>query len=906
MQCHHDCRIHNLACAIFCLTAANAAAASHAAESIGKVDQIIVVFKTHFDIGYTDMAKNVVERYRTTMIDQALEVCDRNRDLPAQQQFVWTLPGWPMSQIMSDWPGQTAERKVRIEQALKEGRFVVHGLPFTTHTELLEPEDLVRGLGFASGVSRAVSIALPRDAKMTDVPCHSWIMPTLLRHAGIDFLHLGCNAASRSPQVPVLFWWEGPDGSRLLTMYAAEGYGTGLAPPENWPYRTWLALLHTGDNHGPPKPEEVSQLLAQARTNWPGVQVRIGRLSDFADALLAENPSIPIVRGDMPDSWIHGPLCDPQGARLARNIRPLLGAAESLNTLLRLWGVRVDDAAPTVAAAYEKSLLYGEHTWGGALAWVSQYDRPLAMSYGDMWRQQRAAGKFDRLETSWAEHTAYIQAARDLAEPLLADQLRTLARSVQVEGERVVVFNPLPWQRDGMVSVPWKGPQPPAMRSVDDTSPLPVSADHDVIQFVARGVPGMGYRTYVMAEAAAPDDLLACDALQHTLSGPHFTLALDPARGVIRWLIDKRSGRDWVDATAPHAFGQYLYERFDRDQVAAYVKAYVKIDTPWAINELGKPDLPPAAEVPYQATAPAGFQVRYERSSIAASAVMESLPSEQLTHRVTTRVTLYRDLPCVDLEVTLHDKPADSWPEAGWICLPVRATSPQFRLGRLGSIVDPSRDLVPGSNHNLLGLNTGLAVVDQSGEGLGICALDSPLVSLDQPGCWKYDPVFVPQRSHVYVNLFNNQWTTNFRLWNEGTWTSRVRLWPLEKGNTDQSMTVAALEARYPLQAAASNEAAGPLPAMQEGVSVSRKGVLVTAFGKNVDGDGILLRLWELAGQDGACTLRLPGALASQPVRSVDLRGQTVPEAMAPVPTGDGRTFTLKPFAPISLLVEPR
>jgi len=26
------------------------------------------------------------------MIDQALGVCDRNRDLPGAQQFVWTLP----------------------------------------------------------------------------------------------------------------------------------------------------------------------------------------------------------------------------------------------------------------------------------------------------------------------------------------------------------------------------------------------------------------------------------------------------------------------------------------------------------------------------------------------------------------------------------------------------------------------------------------------------------------------------------------------------------------------------------------------------------------------------------------------------------------------------------------------
>ena len=115
-----------------------------------KVEQVVVVFKTHFDIGYTDMAANVVQRYRTTMIDQALGVCDQNRDLPPEQQFVWTIPGWPMKKILEDWKGQTAQRQQRVLQAFKSGRFVVHALPFTTHTELLEAEDLVRGLGFAS------------------------------------------------------------------------------------------------------------------------------------------------------------------------------------------------------------------------------------------------------------------------------------------------------------------------------------------------------------------------------------------------------------------------------------------------------------------------------------------------------------------------------------------------------------------------------------------------------------------------------------------------------------------------------------------------------------------------------------------------------------------------------------
>ena len=99
---------------------------------------------------------------------------------------------------------------------------------------------------------------------MTDVPSHTWIVPTVLKHAGVDFLHLGCNSASGSPDVPLLFWWEGPDGSRVLTMYEASGYGSGLRPPADWPHKTWLALIHTGDNHGPPPPGQVQKLLDQA------------------------------------------------------------------------------------------------------------------------------------------------------------------------------------------------------------------------------------------------------------------------------------------------------------------------------------------------------------------------------------------------------------------------------------------------------------------------------------------------------------------------------------------------------------------------------------------------------------------------------------------------------------------
>jgi len=886
------------------------ARAGDAEVAVSKVKEVVIVFKTHFDIGYTDMASNVVKRYQTTMIDQALKVVDQNRDLPPEQQFIWTIPGWPMAKITEDWPGQTPERKQRVMAAFKEGRFAVHALPFSTHTELLEPEDLVRGLGYASRLSRAVGLELPRDAKMTDVPCHSWIMPTLLRNAGVDFLHLGCNAASSSPQVPELFFWEGPDGSRLLTMYSAAGYGTGLTAPEFWPYQTWLALIHTGDNHGPPTPDEVKKLLEDAKARLPGVKVRIGRLSDFADAILAEKAEIPVVRGDMPDTWIHGPMSDPQGAKLARNTRPAIATAEALNTMLGAWGVPVPDISDTVAKAYEQSLLYGEHTWGGAQYWVTKYGAGTKWSYGDGWKADEAKGRFQRLEDSWAEHTAYIEKARDLVEPLLQSQMKALAEAVAQDGERIVVFNPLPWKRlHGVGKTDLNGTSfgKEATQwlilpgdNIDQGNCTCVS-DGKELRFGTESLecPPLGYRTFTPGWLPVETIMYYPQTFpaQARVAAGGKDATFEVARGAIR------SSREIpIDRTSPFGFGQILYERFDASNVAAYVKSYVKIQADWAVNELGKPAMPPASAVPYRAASPTNFTVRYTNSWFAGEAIMEAPASEQVPFAVTTRYVFYNWQPFFDIEVTVHNKPADPWPEAAWICLPFNVDSPQFRLGRQGSIVDPAKDLIPGANHNLYAIDTGVAVFDANGRGVGVCPLDSPLVSLDEPGCWKYSRDFVPKKPVLFINLFNNQWTTNFRMWNHGTWTSRVRIWSFGSFDAERNLIRPSLEARYPLQAVCVSGKGGKLPLSQSGLELPRRGTLVTAFGPNPDGPGTLLRLWELAGQSGPCLVRLPDGLKTQSVQPVDLRGRP---SGAALPVKDHSFQTpLRAFAPASFVLE--
>jgi hypothetical protein len=285
------------------------------------VKEIIVVFKTHFDIGYTHRVKDLLQYYRTDMIDKALDIMDKTKDLPKEQQFSWTAPGWVMAKVLENWSGQTTERRQRLEEAFKSGRFVTHAAPFTVESELLFPEDFARMYEASSFVTRKYGLALPRGAKMTDVPSQSNALATGLSQGGVKFMHIGCNWPSSDVKYPPLFWWAGPDGSRVLTLYSPV-YGTtigltypkewsdeidlrlgrNLIPPANWPYRVWPAIFVTPDNSGPPQPNDVKALFDEAAKKMPGVKVRVGRLEDFADAVLATNPDLPVIKAEAPDT----------------------------------------------------------------------------------------------------------------------------------------------------------------------------------------------------------------------------------------------------------------------------------------------------------------------------------------------------------------------------------------------------------------------------------------------------------------------------------------------------------------------------------------------------------------------------------------------------------------------------
>lgn len=819
------------------------------------VDNIVIVFKMHFDIGYTDWAEAILQKYSGSMMEQVSESVKATRELPRAEQFVWTVPSLPAKYMLEN---ASPELKSQIERMLREGHLKVHSLPFTYQTEASDLEMLTRGMGYASDICKAYGQSVPRDAKLTDVPSHSWVLPTLLSNAGVKILHIGCNPGSVSPDVPTLFWWEGPDGSRLLTFNWAEYYGSGVKPPKGWPHKTWLAMIHTHENTGAPTPAEVETVIREAREAFPNANIRIGQLADFYDALMAEKPTLPVVRGDMPDTWIHGYMSYPREMKLNKHLQRNIFATEALASLSPMWGLQREEIGKYVDAAVEKSIMFDEHTFGLAVS----HGQQAPWRYGRQFETQHSLGNYDYIEKAWIEKASRVYDAERQIVPPMNRQMAALAAAVATEGRRVVVYNSQPWRRSGMVALHTNiyildnPKQVTALRDCSTGEIIKADSRNNQLIFNAVDVPAMGYKTYAVVTDAesAPGSVTKVDRQAAVVESDIFRMTLDTVRGTLRSLVDKRSGREMVDSSSEYGFGGYYHEYCGREKMAEYNKAYIKPGAEgWAAHEMIRM---PSDDFSQQMIQGEVSAVEYEQLANGVAVHLFCTTNEPKPHKYISTYTIYDGVPYVELNWGIEAKNADPRPEAGWLAFPMKVADPKFRLARIGGIVDPTVDFVKNTNQDFYFLNTAMAVVDDAGAGVGINTADAPGVSLDTPGLFRFSGEYKPHRPNVFVNLYNNQWGTNFCEWIEGSFSAKVQIWPITDYAAERSLITPMEELRQPIVGVHADGAAGELPVSASGVEVSMKGVLVTAF--DADKDGATLRLWEQAGGKGNCQVTLP------------------------------------------------
>ncbi len=351
--------------------------------------KIIAVFKTHFDYGYTDLAENVLSQYCGKMLSDALAVCRATKDHGASLQYKWTLPSYLLMKMAERCPKQL---RGEFFGFVENGQITCHALPFTMHTELLDQKLLDHLFVFTDEYVRMFGRSFPISAKMTDVPGHSSSIIAPLVRRGVKFLHLGKNAASIAPNVPPLFWWEDKKGNRILTMYN-QNYGSGLFPPRGWKYPVWLALCHTYDNAGVQDADYVASLREKVGDSY---DFSTGSLDDFARELLqCDLQDLPVVRGELGDTWIHGIGSLPRAVSDFRRSKERFYEVEE--EAIRQ-GV---DISAEQEEFYKTALVFCEHTFGANVLKYLGTDR--AFDRIGFLRERENRPEYRLLEKSWEE-----------------------------------------------------------------------------------------------------------------------------------------------------------------------------------------------------------------------------------------------------------------------------------------------------------------------------------------------------------------------------------------------------------------------------------------------------------------------------------------------------------------------
>lgn len=365
---------------------------SHAEQV--EIEDVHLVFKTHLDVGFTDYARNVVAEYFACFVPRALRVAEVLRQAERPERLVWTTGSWLIYEYLEQ--ADPAARR-RMEGAIAAGDIAWHGLPFTTHSELMDPELFAYGLGMARELDRRFARETIA-AKMTDVPGHTRGIVPLLAEAGIRFLHIGVNPASTAPDVPPVFVWRDAGGAEVIVMYDQHYGGFGRVPGST----AALAIEHTDDNAGPPTIDAVIEAFDRHRKACPTARIAAASLDAFARAILPVRDRLPVVTAEIGDTWIHGVGSDPTKVSRFRE----------LCRLRRQWLAKgrmpVDD--PRFGRFSRFLLLVPEHTWGLDTKkhlgdWVN-YD---AARFG----AARELPHFRHFAASWTEQRDYLDAAVD-------------------------------------------------------------------------------------------------------------------------------------------------------------------------------------------------------------------------------------------------------------------------------------------------------------------------------------------------------------------------------------------------------------------------------------------------------------------------------------------------------------
>ncbi len=424
----------------------------------------------------------------------------------------------------------------KIKEAVDKGNWeIVGGMVIEPDCNLISGESWARQLLYGKNYFRE---KLGKDIKIgwnPDSFGYNWNMPQIYKNSGIyAFItqKISWNDTNVFPYR--VFWWEGPDGSRIL-VYFPFSYVYDFKDPfrlidqlrqfeANTGFRNMLVLYGVGDHGGGPS-EEMLQTIEKLKKLPIFPRIKFSTSRNYIDNfLLKQNlTKLPLWKDELYLEYHRGTYTTQADIkRYNRFLENLLTTAEKFSTLANLLGEK-----------REKEFL--KKAWEIVL--FNQFHDILP---GSSIKEVYFDAKKDY---SIAEAVAQRELKRYLK--YISSKINTSG----LDGEPVVVFNPSPWKRKDYVKIPLKNDEenlgvfdpdgkeiPSQIISLNEE--LPEEIRKKAIIFIADDVPALGYKVYVIKKSKEriTEEISGSFALENEF----YKIGFDEVKGYVKSIFDKR------------------------------------------------------------------------------------------------------------------------------------------------------------------------------------------------------------------------------------------------------------------------------------------------------------------------------------------------------------------------------
>ncbi len=488
---------------------------------------------SHIDMAWLWPWTETVEVVRNTFrsaLDLMREYPDFKFSVSAAQAYSWMEEKYP-------------DLFKEIEQRVREGRWeIVGGMWVEPDLNMPGGESLVRQIltgkrYFHKKFGVDVNIGWNPDSFG-----YNWQLPQIYKRSGIDyFLTQKLLWADEFTKFPYrLFWWESPDGSRILTYfphnYAADTdalymardlafWSKSIYGDDTSNHPTMLHLYGVGDHGGGPTRTMLDNAARLMKSDVVYPKLQFSTAASFFKELEPKLPTlkVPVWKDELYFEYHRGVLTtQAETKRRIRTTEELLLNAEKFSSLASLYG-----------RAYPSEDL--DQSW----------KRLLFDDFHDIFPGSGIV-------------VNYLDAKRNLEDVgrtgngILHGSLKELADHIHTTGPGVpvVVFNPLSWNRSEVVEFETQlSTNAKSVEVVDETGKtvpsqlLEQDKETSRVRVLALAtVPSLGYKTYfVRAAAQAAATTLRVKSTAASLENEYLRLKIDPATGCMTSLFDKKT-----------------------------------------------------------------------------------------------------------------------------------------------------------------------------------------------------------------------------------------------------------------------------------------------------------------------------------------------------------------------------